>query len=103
MTAMICHAPHTEAGIPPAYGKLYTPSDNNFRTPWMDWRKKDTGLGRREIATMLVALEKQAREASRLADKAHSHAHRPATGSPRTLSPGTADFDRHPRSPDGRS
>ena len=37
----------------------------------MSWRKKDTGLGRREIATMLVALEKQAREASHLAEKAH--------------------------------
>jgi hypothetical protein len=42
----------------------------------MNWRKKDTGVGRREVATMLAALEKQAREASRLADKAHSHASR---------------------------
>jgi len=45
-------------------------------TPRMDWRKKDSSVSRREIATMLVALEKQAREASRLADKAHSHASR---------------------------
>jgi hypothetical protein len=42
----------------------------------MAWRKKDTGLGRREIATMLAALEKQAREASYLAEKAHAHASR---------------------------
>jgi hypothetical protein len=42
----------------------------------MDWRKKDAGLGRREIATMLMALEKQAREASYLAEKAHAHASR---------------------------
>ena len=42
----------------------------------MDWRKKDTGVGRREIATMLVALEKQAHEASYLADRAHRHASR---------------------------
>jgi hypothetical protein len=48
----------------------------NLRTPQMDWRKKDTGVGRREIATMLVALEKQAREASYLADRAHRHASR---------------------------
>src|SRR4051795_9577330 len=74
--AMICHAPHTDAGIPLASAKPYTPFDHNLRTPRMNWRKKDTGVGRRELATMLAALEKQAREASRLADKAHSHASR---------------------------
>ena len=42
----------------------------------MSWRKKDTGLSRREIATMLVALEKQAREAAHLAEKAHRYASR---------------------------
>ena len=42
----------------------------------MSWRKKDTGLGRREIATMLMALEKQARDAAHLAEKAHRHASR---------------------------
>jgi hypothetical protein len=42
----------------------------------MDWRKKDTGVGRREITTMLAALEKQAREAFYLAEKAHAHASR---------------------------
>ena len=42
----------------------------------MVWRKKDMTAGRREIATMLVALEKQAREAAHLAEKAHSHASR---------------------------
>jgi glutathione S-transferase len=42
----------------------------------MSWRKKDTGVGRREIATMLMALEKQAREAAHLAEKAHRHASR---------------------------
>jgi hypothetical protein len=42
----------------------------------MSWRKKDTGLSRREIATMLVALEKQAREAASLAEKAHRYASR---------------------------
>ncbi len=42
----------------------------------MSWRKKDTGLSRREIATMLVALEKQAREAAYLAEKAHRYASR---------------------------
>src|SRR5690349_21507844 len=73
---MICHALQTEAGISPLSAKPYTTSGSNHRTPRMNWRKKDTGLGRREIAAMLVALEKQAREASRLAEKAHVHASR---------------------------
>jgi len=74
--AMICHALHTQAGIPPAIRKPYTSSDRNNGTPRMVWRKKDMTAGRREIATMLVVLEKQAREAAHLAEKAHSHASR---------------------------